>query len=385
MKIIIFDGSFQTTAFIRRLAEGLQKRHQVFILGFNEKINDRVKGVSYVKIGSNQSNLNLVKTSILQQGLKLSVLKTIIKTNRKQLQEKNLKIILDKIQPDIIHAQWNSVLPWLEPYLENKQYPVVLSQRGYHTNIRPFIQPKNLDYLSAIYSNLGGLHSVSEAISKKGKAIGIPFTKIDKIVYTGLEIDKFKFNKHYSQKKQLEILSVGRPHWVKGYSYALEAMKILKKQGFEFHYTIIGASKNEELTYCIDQMGLEEYVSLKPKMKQQEVFNYMNNSSVLLLPSIEEGLANVVVEAMALGTPVISTHCGGMGELIENNKNGFLVNSRNSNEMADKIRLFSELSLAKITELRFEARQKVESKFTEENMISGMLDLYHQVLSYEKN
>lgn len=385
MKIIIFDGSFQTTAFIRRLAEGLQKRHQVFILGFNEKIDDRVKGVSYVKIGSNQSNLNLVKTSILQQGLKLSVLKTIIKTNRKQLQEKNLKIILDKIQPDIIHAQWNSVLPWLEPYLENKQYPVVLSQRGYHTNIRPFIQPKNLDYLSAIYSNLGGLHSVSEAISKKGKAIGIPFTKIDKIVYTGLEIDKFKFNKHYSQKKQLEILSVGRPHWVKGYSYALEAMKILKKQAFEFHYTIIGASKNEELTYCIDQMGLEEYVSLKPKMKQQEVFNYMNNSSVLLLPSIEEGLANVVVEAMALGTPVISTHCGGMGELIENNKNGFLVNSRNSNEMADKIRLFSELSLAKITELRFEARQKVESKFTEENMISGMLDLYHQVLSYEKN
>lgn len=385
MKIIIFDGSFQTTAFIRRLAEGLQKRYQVFILGFNEKIDDRVKGVSYVKIGSNQSNLNLVKTSILQQGLKLSVLKTIIKTNRKKLQEKNLKIILDKIQPDIIHAQWNSVLPWLEPYLENKQYPIVLSQRGYHTNIRPFIQPKNLDYLSAIYSNLGGLHSVSEAISKKGKAIGIPFTKIDKIVYTGLEIDKFKFNKHYSQKKQLEILSVGRPHWVKGYSYALEAMKILKKQGFEFHYTIIGASKNEELTYCIDQMGLEEYVSLKPKMKQQEVFNYMNNSSVLLLPSIEEGLANVVVEAMALGTPVISTHCGGMGELIENNKNGFLVNSRNSNEMADKIRLFSEVSLAKITELRFEARQKVESKFTEENMISGMLDLYHQVLSYEKN
>lgn len=385
MKIIIFDGSFQTTAFIRRLAEGLQKRHQVFILGFNEKIDDRVKGVSYVKIGSNQSSLNLVKTSILQQGLRLSVLKTIIKTNRKQLQEKNFKIILDKIQPDIIHAQWNSVLTWLEPYLENKQYPVVLSQRGYHTNIRPFIQPKNLDYLSAIYSNLGGLHSVSEAISKKGKAIGIPFTKIDKIVYTGLEIDKFKFNKHYSQKKQLEILSVGRPHWVKGYSYALEAMKILKKQGFEFHYTIIGASKNEELTYCIDQMGLEEYVSLKPKMKQQEVFNYMNNSSVLLLPSIEEGLANVVVEAMALGTPVISTHCGGMGELIENNKNGFLVNSRNSNEMADKIRLFSELSLAKITELRFEARQKVESKFTEENMISGMLDLYHQVLSYEKN
>ena len=51
----------------------------------------------------------------------------------------------------------------------------------------------------------------------------------------------------------------------------------------------------------------------------------IKNADILLLSSVEEGIANVVLEAMALGTLVVSTECGGMNEVIKNNENGFLV------------------------------------------------------------
>ncbi|MFL2983043.1 MAG: glycosyltransferase [Candidatus Neomarinimicrobiota bacterium] len=52
-------------------------------------------------------------------------------------------------------------------------------------------------------------------------------------------------------------------------------------------------------------------------------------SDCLILPSVEEGIANVVLEAMALGTPVISSNCGGMNEIIRNKENGYLFQKRN--------------------------------------------------------
>lgn len=52
LKILIFDGSFKTTAFINRLAAGLAKRHQVYIAGFNEELPRPVTGVTYVPLAA---------------------------------------------------------------------------------------------------------------------------------------------------------------------------------------------------------------------------------------------------------------------------------------------------------------------------------------------
>ena len=75
--------------------------------------------------------------------------------------------------------------------MPNKNFKVVLSQRGYHTNVRPFIDADNGNYLQKWYPKLDGLHSVSKAISKMGKKIGQPHTQIDQVVYTGLALDEF--------------------------------------------------------------------------------------------------------------------------------------------------------------------------------------------------
>jgi len=382
MKIAIFDGTFQTTAFIRRLIVGLQKEHEVFVLGFNEKLKDPVEGVRYIKLGSNQSKLQLARTSLKLQQYSLKPVFQLFKGERKKLQAKNLQIQLNKIKPNIIHVQWPSVLPWVEPYFNNSKIKVILSQRGFHTNVRPYVKQDNLDYLKDIYPQLDGLHSVSKAISEVGKKIGRPKTNIDQVVYTGLDLSHFEQTLCDLKKKTnapLKIVSVGRPHWKKGYSYAVRAMQLLKNSGIIFTYEIIGGQGDEEITYLIQCLGLSNEVILQPKMEQKLVFEKMKNASLFLLPSLEEGIANVAVEAMALGTPVISTDCGGMEELITHEKEGWIVPTRDPKALAEQIKNYTFIYENEIEIICAAARKKVEIQHTEDKMVEDMLHLYINV------
>lgn len=390
MRIIIFDGSYKTTAFINRLASGLAERHQVYILGFNEGVRTKLKNTYYVPLGSNQSKIRFVSTS-LNYAIKYKSIpklfvtfKNLIRGRRKELQEQNLRFVLNKIQPDIIHLQWPSVIPWFENVLVEQNIPVILSQRGFHNNVVPFINQDNFKYLQHWYPKIAGFHSVSKAISLNGDKIWNSPKKINKVVYTGLPLLDFSFHEEYSVSEPLKLLSVGRPHWKKGYDYALQACRILKDQDISFHYSIIGGAGNEELQFLIADLGLQDYVSLEIRMPQAKVFKIMHESSMLLMPSVEEGVPNVAVEAMALGLPVLSTDCGGVPELIEDGVEGWVVPMRDPGVMAEAVISFSKLSLEEIERVRVAARKKVEVQHSEEGMVRGMENLYREVLINHK-
>src|SRR5690554_3977309 len=386
LRVIIFDGSFKTTAFINRLAKGLAKRHEVYILGFNEELKQKIKGVHYVPLGSNQSKFRFIKTSLgyaLKSGsIKkiASTIKSLFQGNRPHLQEQNLRHVLNTINPDIIHLQWPSVIPLFEEILQEQKTPVVLSQRGFHNNVRPFVVPENFNYLKQWYPKISGFHSVSKAISKNGDKIWEGDNKLNKVIYTGLQLQDFSFKKEYKVSTPLQLLSIGRTHWKKGYDYALQTCRILKEKNFPFHYTIVGGAGDEELQFLISDLGLQDCVSLMGRVPQKEVFSMMGEASLLLMPSVEEGVPNVAVEAMALGLPVLSTDCGGVPELIEDGVEGWVVPIRDPEAMADKVESFSRLPLEKIEEVRLAARKKVERQHSEEGMIEGMEELYFEVL-----
>ena len=389
LKIIIFDGSFKTTDFINRLAKGLAAEHDVYILGFSEKITRKLEGVNYVALGSNEYIRQFIGTS-LKYGVQANSAKTLISTlvnlykgNRRKLQQENLRFVLGKIRPDIIHLQWPSVIPWFEDVLKMQNIPVILSQRGFHINVRPFVNEENFAYLSKWYPKFAGFHSVSKAIAANGDKIWNGPGKLDRIVYSGLPIKDFPFSEKYKRSKPLLLLSVGRAHWVKGYDYALQSCRILMERNISFHYTIIGGAGEEELQFLISDLGLRDCVSLEHRLPQKEVYRRMQDASLLLMSSVEEGLPNVVVEAMALGLPVLSTDCGGVLELIEDGVKGWVVPIRDPKAMADGVITFSKLSSEKIEEVRLAARKKVELQHSEEDMISGMEGLYYEVLGRE--
>ena len=390
LKIIIFDGSFKTTPFINRLVKGLVLKQEVFILGFNEKLATPIVGVRYISLGSNQNKFNFVITTLrfrlLSGDLKniISATGKLFKGKKQELQQENLNLVLHKINPDIIHLQWPSVIPWFEEVLMEQKTPVVLSQRGFHSNVRPFVDEANFEYLKKWYPKMAGFHSVSKAIAANGNRIWNAPKKIDYIIYTGLNLEKIPFSKNYNSSNPLKILSIGRAHWIKGYDYALQSCKLLKEKGISFQYTIIGGAGDEELQFLVDDLGLKNCVALENRKPQSVVFSLMQEASLLLMPSLEEGIPNVVVEAMAIGLPVISTDCGGVVELIDEGVTGWIVPTRNPEAMADAITNFTEFSSEKMKEIRLAARKKVEQQHNEKQMVKGMEALYYEVVDFKK-
>jgi colanic acid/amylovoran biosynthesis glycosyltransferase len=386
LRILIFDGSFKTTPFIQRLVKGLSKNHQVYIFGFNEAISHPIEDVHYISLGSNQNKLRFIYTTLSRlftsgkYRLLFPTFFNLLRGNRKVLQQQNLTLSLHLINPDVIHLQWPSVISWFEEVLVQQKTPVVLSQRGFHNNVRPFVDEENFRYLQQWYPKVAGFHSVSKAMAANGDKIWNSPAKINRVVYTGLSLDELSFVEEYKITTPLKLLSIGRAHWIKGYDYALHCCKLLMERRVPFTYTIIGAAGDEELQFLIDDFGLQDSVFLKKRMAQEKVFCVMKETSLLLMPSLEEGVPNVVVEAMAVGLPVLSTNCGGVPELITHDVSGWMVPTRDPEAMADAIEGFTDLPFSKIEKVRIAARKKVEQQHEEAQMVLGMEGLYFEVL-----
>jgi len=338
MKIIIFDGTFTTTSFINRLAAGLSERHDLYIIGFNEKLTNKLQNVSYISLGSNNSKFRFLKTSIalrsfhIKQQIKLFT--SLLNGKKRIIKEENLQLVVNNIQPDIIHFQWVSVLSYLTNLHLPKRTKTVFSQRGFHINVRPFVDQENMRFLKEIFPKIDGFHSVSKAIQHKSNLIYQAPSKVDEVVYSGFDFKNIPIKKKNDRGSMLQIISVGRNHWIKDYATAIKAMYLLKEKGVAFNYTIIGVKNDEELLFMIDDLQLNNYIHLISKVSQQKVYDMMCASDVLLLPSIEEGIANVCIEAMFCKLPVISTNCGGMQELIIHKETGFIVPIRDEQAMA---------------------------------------------------
>ena len=104
------------------------------------------------------------------------------------------------------------------------------------------------------------------------------------------------------------------------------------------------------------------------------------DSDVLLLPSVEEGIANVVLEAMLNNTLVLTTDCGGMTEVINDGVNGFIVPSRDVEAIADRIKAISQLSVEESDGIKTNALTTIKAGHTHEQMVNKMQELYNNVL-----
>lgn len=279
--------------------------------------------------------------------------------------------------PDIFHVQWaKSIYDWM--WVQEFGIKLVLSLRGAHINYSPIADSQ----LAATYKNtfpkVAGFHAVSKAIALEAQKYGATPEKI-KVVYSGLDPIQTTFEK--TENHTFKILLVGRAHWIKGYDDALDALKKLKDSGCPFECTIIGAKDSEELQFQRADLGLENEVHLMGKLPFQAVQQKMMEADLLILSSVEEGIANVVLEAMQLRTLVLSTDCGGMGEVIEEGVNGFLVPIRNPEAMAAAVQKIRQLPFEDKETIRTAAQKTVEARHTISTMVHSMLELYQKVLS----
>ena len=174
------------------------------------------------------------------------------------------------------------------------------------------------------------------------------------------------------------ILAVGRLVEAKDYPNLLNAFSLVNNYK-KVRLLILGDGKElKKLTGLSNSLGIAEKVEFLGF--QINPYKFMSKADVFVLSSLYEGFGNVIVEAMACGTPVVSTDCkSGPNEIIEDGKNGLLVPVQNPKALAEAI-----LKLLNSKELRekfSEAGKKHAEDFTIERKTKEYEKLFEDVLS----
>lgn len=129
----------------------------------------------------------------------------------------------------------------------------------------------------------------------------------------------------------------------------------------------------------IDQLGLSERVSFVSRPCQGALVELYQKAILFALPSDEEGLGIVLLEAMACGVPVVSTRSGGPEGIITEGADGFLVSRDAQHEMADRIRQLCEAPELNVS-MGKAARRAVEARFTEEYASKEFIDVWDRLI-----
>jgi len=186
-------------------------------------------------------------------------------------------------------------------------------------------------------------------------------------IYNGIDLEQFS----YSAPAESEpvILAVGRLVEKKGFPDLIDACAHLEDRGRPFSCRIIGGGEDDaELRARITRLGLSESVHLLGPRPQPEVIAELRRAAVFAAPCVvgsdgnRDGLPTVLLEAMALGTPCISTDVTGIPEAIVHGRTGWIVPQHDPVALADALaRLLDDPSLRR--DLSRAARAHIERHF----------------------
>jgi len=160
-------------------------------------------------------------------------------------------------------------------------------------------------------------------------------------LYVGLNLQLFPSDMPVPAGKVPLIFAVSRLVEKKGLFYLISACGLLKDQGYNFHCSIVGDGPQRPLLeQTIHNLGLTDYVELPGSASHEQVIEMYQHATIVALPCIigrngdRDGIPNVLMEAMYMQIPVVSTPVSGIPELISDDKNGLLVPPQNSSALA---------------------------------------------------
>jgi glycosyltransferase involved in cell wall biosynthesis len=261
--------------------------------------------------------------------------------------------------------------------------PIIISgQRNvevYWSSFRNFIDKTTISLTDYIVSN-----------SYAGKKILIERKKVSKekirVIHNGVNTENFnnlrKINLLDLINKDVSSISVlgfvGRLIDQKGLNYLIRAIAKLKDENLSC--LIIGEGKEKEKFKKIAKnLKIENLIFFLGR--RNSAWRYMKNFDILILPSLGEGMPNVILEAMIQEVPVIATNVGGIPEIIVDGENGFLVEPRDIRGLYDKIKYVLNLSEEKRKKIGKNAKKIVEEKFSIKRMVKEYENLYREIIN----
>lgn len=165
-------------------------------------------------------------------------------------------------------------------------------------------------------------------------------------LFNGIHIDKIPSRvekREIFDNSRIPIgVTVGNLSKNKGTYLILDALNNLKREGYKINWNFIGRGNESIFEKLATDLGIRDQVHFSGVVDDSQKWEYLSSSDFFCLPSIAEGQPISIIEAMAVGLPIISTKVGSIPEIIVDGKNGYLIEAGNVVELQNTIKKMAQ-------------------------------------------
>jgi sugar transferase (PEP-CTERM/EpsH1 system associated) len=292
-------------------------------------------------------------------------------------------------RPHIVHSRnWGAIEAI--PAARLARVPVAIhSEHGYELDMLRGLPKRRRVFRHAVYQMADAVLAVTRELRDYHAREAWVSPERIRVIYNGVdavrfcprpELRAFLRRRFSLPEERFLVGTVGRMVPIKDHPTLLRAIAMLLNRGIDAHAVFVGSGPefqhNQRLvTSSIELRGRVTFVG-----DSDEVPELLNTLDAFALPSISEGMSNTLLEAMAVGLPVIATRVGGNTEVVEDGRFGWLFESGDAETLASSLAL-----LASHEELRRRygaaARQRIMERFSLKGMLESYSRLYLELAS----
>lgn len=297
-----------------------------------------------------------------------------------------------KIKPSLLHIHGNkaAMIGWLATHLRPVKRTVITvhnfpSNLNSTSKMYPIVKQAN----RVVFNSAKRIIAVSSEIRRcLEKDIGVDERKVT-VIPNGIDIIKWAFYRHIDRhlvKEELGLAdstvligAVGRLVPFKGFNILLKSLRRIIDNYPNAYLIILGDGPlRDTLEEQAKELGIAQYIKFLGFV--DEPGRYMSALDVFVLPSINEPFGIVLLEAMAMGIPVVSTRSGGVLDIIEDGVTGLLAEPGDDKSLAESIeRLLGDEDLR--GQLAKNCQLAVQHRFTIKSMADKTFKVYEDLLS----
>ncbi|MBI1977005.1 MAG: lipopolysaccharide heptosyltransferase II [Candidatus Omnitrophica bacterium] len=296
---------------------------------------------------------------------------------------KEVTKIIREEKIDLVHAR-SRVPAWIGFWASRKAgVPLITTCHGY--------------YSTGFFSHVMGwgkfVIAISHAMARHMvENFNVPHARI-RLIPRGVDLTEFCYRGETAaqpgkEEKEMIIGIVGRLTPLKGHADFLRAIPRVSQQYRNLRVWVIGDAPKEKQSYLTELQTLVRHLGIKDSVEflghRSDVTEVLRQLDLLVLATVTpEAFGRVLIEAQAVGVPVVATRVGGVVDVIEDEKTGLLVPPSDSVTMAAVIlRVLQDPVLA--GQLSRAARQRVEQEFSLEKMVEKTLAVYQEALEHKR-
>ncbi len=335
-------------------------------------------------------------SAVSQEAQKFNIPLHIVGEHRLDIHiPKNIRNLISQEGYQVLDTQNIQSKFWASFAVKNTNAALVSTLNSWYANEHGKFSLKGKLYTMlelATNANLDLYITVSKNDFASALAANIPNEKIE-LIYNAIDIAStdapnqrnWLINKFSLPNNKTICTAVGRLVPIKGHDVLIKAAKIITKTNANVHFLIVGEGKfRPELEAQIQQAQLNGVVTLAGYQNRETVLQIIKSSDIFVMPSRYEGTPIALLEAAALGVPMVASNTGGIPELVTHQEHALLVPPNDPAALANAIHILAkDKNLA--TQLAKRAKNRIQQEFNLEKQFQLTWQAYRKAFAIRQN